>query len=202
MGNEATCRVDLGTESADAKALLETEELIVRGAIKARIPFAEAKDVRAEDGVLRLRWNKRDIGIHLGRDAEKWAEKIRNPKSVLDKLGIKAGQRVSVIGDVDPAFLEALEARGVGVSRKERRDSDVIVFAANRREELSRLQSLRALLRPAGAVWVIRPKGVPAISESDVMSEGKAAGLVDVKVVRFSATHTAEKLVIPRAKRP
>ena len=39
------------------------------------------------------------------------------------------------------------------------------------------------------------------IAESAVMAAGKAAGLVDVKVVRFSLTHTAEKFVIPLAKR-
>jgi hypothetical protein len=47
----------------------------------------------------------------------------------------------------------------------------------------------------------IRPKGSPAISESEVMASGKDAGLVDVKVVSFSATHTAEKFVIPRSAR-
>jgi hypothetical protein len=46
-------------------------------------------------------------------------------------------------------------------------------------------------------VWVIRPKGRPDISERAVMAAGKAAGLVDVKVVSFSPTHTAEKFVIP-----
>ena len=35
-----------------------------------------------------------------------------------------------------------------------------------------------------------------------VMAAGKTAGLVDVKVVSFSATHTAEKCVIPLAARP
>ena len=33
------------------------------------------------------------------------------------------------------------------------------------------------------------------------MKAGKAAGLVDVKVVRLSDTHTAEKYVIPVSKR-
>lgn len=33
------------------------------------------------------------------------------------------------------------------------------------------------------------------------MTAGKQAGLVDVKVVSFSETHTAEKFVIPVAKR-
>ncbi len=35
-----------------------------------------------------------------------------------------------------------------------------------------------------------------------VMRAGRAAGLVDVKVVGFSATHTAQKFVIPVAARP
>ena len=34
-----------------------------------------------------------------------------------------------------------------------------------------------------------------------VMTAGEAAGLVDVKVVRFSDTHTALKFVIPKARR-
>jgi hypothetical protein len=33
------------------------------------------------------------------------------------------------------------------------------------------------------------------------MAAGKDAGLVDVKVVKFSETQTAEKLVIPKAQR-
>jgi hypothetical protein len=56
-------------------------------------------------------------------------------------------------------------------------------------------------LKPAGALWVVRPKGRREITESDVMAAGKAAGLVDVKVVSFSDTHTAEKFVIPVAQR-
>jgi len=56
-------------------------------------------------------------------------------------------------------------------------------------------------LQPAGAIWVVRPKGTPAIKDVDVIAAGKAAGLVDVKVAAFSSTHTAEKLVIPVARR-
>jgi hypothetical protein len=39
------------------------------------------------------------------------------------------------------------------------------------------------------------------ISERGVMAAGKAAGPVDIKVVAFSATHTAEKFVIPARDR-
>ena len=197
MGNEAACRVDLGSDSANAKALLETEELILRGAIKARIPFREMQDVRAESGVLRFRWNDRDVAIHAGSDAAKWAEKIRNPKSVADKLGIKPGLKISVVGTIDTSFLGDRE-----FSKRATKGSDVIFFAANTRDDLEKLASLCESLAANGALWVIRPKGIEAITENDVMSAGKAAGLVDVKVVRFSASHTAEKFVIPLALRP
>lgn len=196
MGNEATCRVEIDGAAAEAKVLLETEELIVRGRPALKVPFKDAKHVSAADGVLALQWNGRSLRVHLGRDAEKWAEKIRNPKSVLDKLGVKAGQSISIAGPLDPAFLGDLD-----VATRVRKGSDVIFLAANHRDDLQRLAKLRESLVPNGAIWVIRPKGVADITEAEVMAAGKAAGLVDVKVVRFSETHTAEKLVIPVTKR-
>jgi hypothetical protein len=196
MGNEATCRVEINGQAADAKVLLETEELIVRGRPALKIPFRDAQNVSAADGILILRHGNRDVRIHLGKDAAKWAEKIRNPKSVVEKLGVKRGQRISIAGALDPAFLGDLD-----VSTRVRKDSDVIFLAANHRDDLQRLEKLRESLTPAGAIWVIRPKGVAGITEAEVMAAGKAAGLVDVKVVRFSDTHTAEKLVIPVTKR-
>jgi hypothetical protein len=42
---------------------------------------------------------------------------------------------------------------------------------------------------------VIYPKGVPQIKEIRVIQAGRAAGMKDVKVARFSATHTALKFV-------
>jgi hypothetical protein len=201
MGNEATCRIELDGVAADAKVLLETEELIVRGRPTTRVPFREAKDVAAANGILSLRWSGRTLRVHLGRDAEKWAEKIRHPKSVLDKLGVKSGQKVSIAGSLDADFVAELEAHGADVSTRVRKASDVIFLAASHRRELERLAVLRDSLAPNGSIWVIRPKGVADITEAEVMAAGKAAGLVDVKVVRFSDTHTAEKLVIPLARR-
>lgn len=196
MGNEARCRVEIDGQSADAKALLETDELIVRGDLRARIPFRDAQDVAARDGVLHLVWAGKPVLLHLGADAPKWAEKIRNPKSVADKLGLKPGQIISLAGTLDPSFLGDRD-----YSRTLAPSSDIIFFGATARQELSRLVELRKSLAPNGAIWVIRPKGAAAITEADVMAAGKAAGLVDVKVVRFSGSHTAEKLVIPVSAR-
>jgi hypothetical protein len=59
MGNEARCRVEIGSESSDGNVLLETDELICRGTLRAKIPFREMKDVAADGGVLRFRWKDR-----------------------------------------------------------------------------------------------------------------------------------------------
>jgi hypothetical protein len=202
MGNEAKGRIVVDGIPADVKMLLETDELIVRGELRMKIPFAELQASDAEGELLRLRWNDHDLELAVGRDAAKWLHKIRHPKSVIDKLGIKAGQRVSIAGTLDDeGFLADLEARSGDVSARVRKESDVLFFATTAREELARLESLKVSIKPNGAIWIVRPKGTSAISDTDVIAAGRAAGLVDVKVVRFSATHTAEKLVIPVTKR-
>jgi hypothetical protein len=46
-------------------------------------------------------------------------------------------------------------------------------------------------------LWIVYPKGQKSITENDVIAAGRKTGLKDVKVVGFSATHTALKFVIP-----
>ena len=72
---------------------------------------------------------------------------------------------------------------------------------APERHALEALQALKRRIFPAGAIWVVRPKGSKAITESETMAAGKRAGLVDVKVVSFSDAYTAEKFVIPLTAR-
>jgi hypothetical protein len=201
MGSEAKCRVEFDGKKADAKALLETEELVVRAPFKLTIPFREMKSVDAAGETLRVRWGSHSLSLAIGRDASKWAEKIRNPKSLADKLGIKIGQTISIAGKFPPLFIEDLQNRGADVSTRLRPNSDIIFFAANVRADLDRIAGISESLAPDGALWVVRPKGIEAITEREVMAAGKSAGLVDVKVARFSETHTAEKFVIPVSNR-
>ena len=134
----------------------------------------------------------------MGSAAPKWAEKILHPLSRLAKIGVKPDWRVVTLGVGDEDFLAELE-HAVAVLSIGRlvKDCDAIFFGATSASQLGRLEVLKKSLKPNGALWVVRPKGRPEISEAAVMAAGKAAGLVDVKVVSLSATHTAEKLVIP-----
>jgi hypothetical protein len=200
MGNVRKTRLTTGGRTYDGEALLETAELIFRGERRVVIRFADVKTINARDGRLFLNDDANDdVVLELGDDAAKWAEKIRNPKTVVQKLGVKPGQRVMLVNLDDASFVRDLETAGATIATGTQRDA--IFLGANTREELSTLEALKKSLAPNGALWVIRPKGVKTITESEVMAAGKAAGLVDVKVVKFSDTHTAEKLVIPLAKR-
>jgi hypothetical protein len=201
MGSETSCRVEVDGVARDAKVLLETDELIVRGATRVKIPFREIREVMASGGALHVRWGDRRARFDIGTQAAKWAEKIRNPKSVIDKIGVKAGQSVSVVGRIQSEFVDLVKKRVEKLSNRLRKESDVIFLAASSRSDLSKLRKLRDHLTSAGAIWVIRPKGRREITDSDVIGAARAAGLVDVKVVRFSETHSAEKFVIPKDKR-
>jgi hypothetical protein len=198
MGAESKCTLTFGKTRADGKALLETDALIFRGGeVRLSVPYTQMSSVEAKDGALRVQFPDGVAVFAVGDVAPKWAQKILNPPSRLDKLGVKADQGIIVLGVEDPEFERELKARGARVATRLAGEADIIFYGAESRPALNRLQALQKNLKRDGAIWVVRPKGVDAITERDVMKAGKAAGLVDVKVARFSGTHTAEKFVIP-----
>lgn len=204
MGYEATCTLRIEGATARGTAWLEHKDLVFRGPKRLSIPLSSITSARAADGVLSIRFDGREAQFVIGNAAPKWAARITNPPSRLDKLGLKPGMLVLLIGAVDEAFASEVEARGARLARRATRDAgyDAIFYRADDRESLGRLAELKGSIKFDGAVWVVRPKGIKAITEADTMAAGKRAGLVDVKVVSFSDTLTAEKFVIPVAKRP
>ena len=199
MGAESLCTAQFGGQRSEGKALLETDHLIFRGTFRLAIPRKSITKADASDGTLRVTFPDGTAVFELGPSAAKWAEKIRNPPSLLDKLGVKPGMRVAVLGVDDAAFLAELATRTEEIARKTpKKDTEIIFFGANAASDLARLATLRERLTPAGAIWVVHTKGKAAtFKDVDVFAAAKKAGLVDVKVAAFSGTHTAEKLVVP-----
>ena len=108
MGAEAECLVEHGSRASRGKALLETRELRFRGDFRLVIPFTEIKSLTVSDGVLKVSAGSERSLWHLGPQAAKWADRIRNPKSVMDKLGVKSGHKVTVINIADETFMSQL----------------------------------------------------------------------------------------------
>lgn len=122
-------------------------------------------------------------------------------KPLLDKLGVKPGARVAVVGVDDETFLAQLQAQTADVSLRARKGCDLLFFRADRPPDLRRLHRLRDAIKADGAIWVVRPKGTGQLTENDIIPASREAGLVDVKVVSFSDTHSALKLVVPVSQR-
>lgn len=203
MGQEVPCSVRSGDKQGTGKALLETTEIVFRGDIRLKIPLAGLKSVSACDGELHLKWKDGSAVFQLGKHADNWAHKILNPKSTLEKLGVKPGLVISTVGISEPGFVRDLREKAARFSAtKPINDSDLIFVAAEDRASLSRADEAAKYVADAGALWIIYPKGRQDIKEQHVLDAGRRAGLLDVKVVSFSATHTALKFVRPKAKRP
>jgi len=182
--------------------LLEADRLLFRGAFRLTIPLAAITAVQAARGRLKVMFPEGVATFELGARAERWASRLRTPKPLLDKLGVRPDSRVVILGVEDPTFFAELEAFGVIAAKgRPRYDVDLIVLGAKTVGDLRRLRSLQEDLTPTGAIWVVAPRGGQP-SERAILSAGRAARLVDTKVVRFSETHTAHKFVVPLARRP
>lgn len=122
---------------------------------------------------------------------------------LLDKLGVKPGSRVAIVGVDDDGFRAQLADRTSDVTvGKPKRDSDLIFLAADTIDELMQIGPLQHSLKANGAIWVVSRKGKAAtLRDVDVIDAAKAVGLIDNKVASFSDTHTALRLVIPVALR-
>jgi hypothetical protein len=208
MGSDLRCTARYGDRVSEGRALLESDHLLFRGDFRLRIPFAGMASVEARDGWLWIAFatsegdGHEEVAFELGPQAERWALKIRNPKSRIDKLGVKPQHRVAVLGVEDADFLHELHAQTPHVTIGLPDSCDVLFVRVAGRDGLAGLLTdLEPRIARDGAIWVVSPKGNPAIRDVDVIAAAKEAGLVDTKVVGFSATYTSLKLVVPLARR-
>ncbi len=202
MGREARCRVRFSGTNQVVDVYLESTHLVIHTDPPRKLPLAGMKIASIEGGWLTLATSTGPMALQLGDEAGKWGRSIANPKTRLDKLGITKGARVCVVGFEDQAFEEELGARGTSVTRKPKGQETLLFFMAYTPRDLDHLHSLRGQLHDDGALWVIREKGKDSVvSEAASREAAIAAGLVDVKVVSFDETRSAEKYVVPLAKR-
>ncbi|HET8965371.1 MAG TPA: hypothetical protein VFN20_04100 [Candidatus Acidoferrum sp.] len=202
MGNEAKCVARIDGKKAEGKALLETGELIFRGAeCRVKIVFADIRSVTAADGELRIKSKDGAFAFAVGAAAEKWRDKILYPKTRVEKLGVKAGLRVAVVGDVEKDFAKELRQSKAKIVADGAAGTEAVFLFVERNGDAGNIAKAARKIKGAMGLWVVYPKGKKEITEGDVLGAGRKAGLKDVKVVGFSATHTALKFVVPVEKR-
>ncbi len=192
MGMEAEGELTTGGRSVHVKALLESRELIFRGAVKQTLPIAELTDPRAVANDLLFEHGGTAYALTLPTGvAAKWQKKLTTaPPTLAKKLGIDATHPARVWGKADDADLDA----ALHNITEDKTAQSVII--ARTPDELS--QGLAALA-PTAAMWIIYPKGAKSpLPESSVRSHMRALGWKDTKVSSVSNTLTATRFSPPK----
>jgi len=103
MGREATVKAQVGAETGEVKAILESQELILRGAIKRRFAKEGMMQVASINGALTFSCQDEQVKLHLGeKQAEAWAKAIATPPPGLrTKLGLDKGAKTLLIKACD-----------------------------------------------------------------------------------------------------
>jgi DUF3052 family protein len=209
MGYETTCQVRVDDRSgtvreAQGKVLLETDELIVRGDARIRVPRRSIERVTRRDGRVSITAPNAIVTLTLGTDAAlRWQKKLEEaPKRLIDKLDVKPEAKVWLLGTIDQTLEAELSERTTRVARGRTASAcDVVFVAVDSDAELDRIGRARAAIGDDGAIWVVHPKGPRGVADTTIFARAKTLGLAYTKVARVSDTHTAEKLVLPRAAR-
>jgi len=198
MGREAICECTIVGTTAEVKALLESDELILRGNIRMRAPLHALHDVRVESESLCFNLDKHPIQLRLGAAAAKsWAKKIKSPPpSLADKLGI-AGKTVRTIGPISD---RALDSAINSAARISARNPDLILSYVDTSESLAAtLREAKTQLARSIPIWLVYRKGAGhALNESAIRTCLRAQGLMDTKVASVSAELTALRFSRPK----
>lgn len=189
MGKEAQVAALFAEGADEGRLQYEAARLLFRGASRRVFQGEQLAGLRAEGGDLVLADGSR---FSLGeKAAASWAHAILNPKGRAEKLGLKTGQRVAVLGVQDQDLPREIAAQGA-ILVEDLAALDLLFYAADSLEALERIGALVSALADRGAIWVVSRKGkAAAVKDVEVMAAARAAGLVDSKVVGFSDTHTA-----------
>jgi hypothetical protein len=193
MGREARCAATWGAHSGEVTALLESTELIVRGAFRARAPLDSLTAVHVSGDTLRFRAGEEDVALVLGAAAQRWAAALAKPRPTLAaRFGITAQSRLVVEGPVDD---EALAAALAVASTPSADGAAMIVARVDDPETLADVATRHhALLARGVPIWVVYTKGRGApLGEAAVRTILRGRGLMDLKVASVSPVLTALK---------
>jgi hypothetical protein len=200
MGREAICDCTFAGTTTKVKALLESEELILRGDIHLRAPLHALHHVRVESASLCFNLDMGAVRLDLGATAAKsWAKKIKTPPpSLADKLGI-TGKTVRAIGPISD---RALDSALISAARISARSPDLILSYVDTPESLANtLRAAKAQLARSIPIWLIYRKGPGhPLNESVIRTTLRANGLMDTKVASVSAELTALRFNLPKSR--
>lgn len=192
MGREALTHAEVGGVRGEVRALLESGELVLRGAIRRHFPRSALVGVTAHEDRLCFTCAGEEVQLYLGpKTAAAWAKAIAAPPPTLRaKLGLDKGGRALVLGAFDD---KALTEAVTGARAQDAATADMIVACIRSSDELRAARDLHKAHERL-PLWTIYPKGSGvAFGERDVRAFLRAEGLRDTKSCAVSDRLTATR---------
>jgi hypothetical protein len=113
-------------------------------------------------------------------------------KPLIEKLGWKPGLQAAALGFEN---LDWADGAGFDTDLLPAVMYDLIVLRIDERAGLDDLARFRKRIVDRGAMWIAYPKGLKTITEDHVRAAGNEENWTDVKVCKFSESHTGLKFV-------
>ena len=131
------------------------------------------------------------------------AEKDYSHRDITDKLGLKPGHAVKIVGRGDPDLLQRVREK-IGRGFIKTGLADVVLYWPKTTGEITpALIELRNAIVENGGIWVMTAKrnqrsasGMEYLNQTDLILLGKTTGLVDNKICSVSETESAMRFVI------
>jgi hypothetical protein len=194
MGREAQGEGCCGAESGPVKALLEANEIVLRGAIRRRFERGQIQALCVSGDRLSFRVAEEDVSLELGaKEAAAWLRKLSTPPpSLADKLGIGPDRKALLFGEMpDPVLREALRGFETKVAGEAVLALAVVTSAVAFAEVIA---AYRKVMPAEAPLWIVHPKGAKAsLKEAEVRAALRGLGFIDTKSCGVSETFTATR---------
>jgi hypothetical protein len=192
MGKEAVALCRWKGETAEVKVLLEANEIILRGAIRARLLRSQFTCMSLQDGMLAVTVGPDTLSLELGqKEAERWLLALQKPAPTLaQKLGVTASQKALVIGQVDDPALKAALA---GAVTEEPNQATLVVAILTTEADLEAAVKV-AQNAPHCPIWCVYGKSQFAtLKDSTIRSIMRESRFIDTKTSGISEKLTATR---------
>jgi hypothetical protein len=192
MGRTALCYATLGADAGETKAMLESDHILLRGDLRATLPLAALRSVRADGDALHAVTDLGMLTLLLGeREAALWQKKILSPPSLAQKLGITGHRRIHIV-DAHPVLTTTLATMAARIDEID--SAEIVFLLIDTQETLQTLPALVARIPHEAQLWAIRPKGKSAsIKESELMTALREHGFRPNKTASWSAEYAADR---------
>lgn len=185
MGLEAAAVAIEKENQIPGKLHVDSKQIEFRSkSLRWSIPLDHETAASAEGPRLVVRRRRKKFVVEVGKEIDKWVSKVNNPPSRMKKLGVKPGHVCWLSKGFGKAFADELRLQGAKVTRK-LATAEILFLKTETLPELKCLPELIADIEGGTHLWIVWPKGIDSIRQSDVLSAAKELGMGPSKTAAF-----------------